>query len=538
MAVSDTHAAIDASAAQLPGALAAADYLPILPVVICFLAGAVMLILRKRTAWHGWIAIPALSLLTLTDLLLLRRVAGEGPQTMMMGGWRAPFGIAFTADLAGTLFATVGAMVALACGLFALVSISAEERRYGFFPFLFLMMGGVSGAFLTGDIFNLYVWFEVLLIGSFGLLILGSRHQQLDGAIKYCFLNLVGTTLFLIATGYLYGWFGTLNMADIARKAADQPAGGGLYTIAALYLVAFGMKAAGFPLNAWLPASYHTPRFVVSALFAGLLTKVGVYALIRVLLMLLAPQQQDLAFILAWVAGLTMMVGALGALAQTDLRRLLNYVVISGIGTIFVGIAAPGALGAGGDGAVGLSGALFYALHSIVVMTGLYLAAGVATDRAGSSSLHDMGGLWRGHVGFAAMMLVLLFAVSGLPPFSGFWPKLMLVRASFAAGMPWLGAAVLASGFLVTIASARVFALAFWRSKPEHEATAVEPARYEHLDGPKPRGADAMLPILGLVCLVLAAGLWPQWLAGLTRTAAAGILDPGAYLHSVFGAAP
>ena len=172
-------------------------------------------------------------------------------------------------------------MVAFVGSIYAVDDINTSGRRYGFYPFLLVLMAGVSGAFLTGDIFNLYVWFEVLLISSFGLLILGSEREQIDGALKYAVLNLMATTLFLITVGYLYAIFGTLNMADIAVKVRDYADTAPLMTLTALFVLAFSMKAAAFPVNFWLPASYHTPRVVVSALFAGLLTKVGVYALIR-----------------------------------------------------------------------------------------------------------------------------------------------------------------------------------------------------------------------------------------------------------------
>ena len=549
--------------AMVEAALAPSDYLVVAPVVVCLVFGAILLMIRKRIDWHPFLAIPGFFLVLAADVLLLLKVAAEGPQTMMMGGWKAPFGIAFTVDMLGALFVTASGFVAFAAAIYASVSISRTERRYGFFPFLFLMMAGVSGAFLTGDVFNLYVWFEVLLIGSFGLLILGSEHEQLDGATKYCFLNLVATTLFLITTGYLYGLFGTLNMADIAEKAGGFENDGALLTIVVLFLVAFSAKAAAFPLNFWLPASYHTPRFVVSALFAGLLTKVGVYALIRIVLMLFPPQHAELAPLIAWVAALTMLVGAFGALAQSDLRRLLNYFVVAGIGTIFAGLAlvggegTPGAaslasaaaaatpdvvasaaaplLPAAGNLVVGLSGAVFYALHSIVVMTALYLAAGTAARIAGSSSLRDMGGLWRGKPALAALMLVFLFAVSGLPPFSGFWPKVVLVRGAFQAGLPWLGAVILFTGFLMTVASARIFALAFWRNAPEPAVAGVPGGSFDPQGEASP--ALSMAPLLILAAFVVAAGVMPQWLVTLTDIAARGVVAPAAYLGSVFGGA-
>ena len=530
--------------AMTPVPVEAMDYLIVLPVVLCFLFGAAMLMMRKRVDLHPFVAIPGLVLLLAVDLGLLWRVYTGGTVTMMMGGWLPPFGIAFTVDLMGALFLTAAGVVALACGIYASASVDRIERRYGFFPFLFMMMGGVSGAFVTGDIFNLYVWFEVLLIGSFGLMVLGSRDEQLDGATKYCFLNLVGTTFFLIATGYLYGLFGTLNMADIAQKAAAMENTAPLFTLVALYFVSFAMKAAAFPLNSWLPASYHTPRFVTSALFAGLLTKVGVYAAIRVMLMLFPPERAELSGVIAWVAALTMLVGGLGALAQSDLRRLLNYMVIAGIGTILVGLSLPDLAPGTAEGplTVGMSGAIYYALHSIVVMTALYLAAGVAAHLTGSSSLHHMGGLWRHNPLFAALVLMLLFAVSGLPPFSGFWPKVFLVRASIGADMPWLAATVLFSGFLLTIASARVFALGFWRPLPAAMAAGSEDERKqivkENFSAAGPEKAFSLVPLLLLTGFVVAAGVWPEWLLAMTDTAATGVIDPSGYIGSVFGGRP
>ena len=278
-------------------------------------------------------------------------------------------------------------------------------------------MTGVCGAFITGDIFNLYVWFEVLLISSYGLLVLGNDRIQLDGAVKYGVLNLIGTNLFLIATGLLYGIFGTLNMADLAQKVAalDNPASGTLATVAALYFLAFAMKAAAFPVNFWLPASYHTPNIVVSAVFAGLLTKVGVYALIRIFVLILPASRGYMADVIALVAIATLLTGALGALAQSEVRRLLGYLVIAGIGSMLAGVAVGSTLA--------VSGAIFYAVHSIIVMTALYLAAGIMNLMAGSYDLRKLGGLYQKSAAFAGVFLVLGFAVSGLPPFSGFWPK-------------------------------------------------------------------------------------------------------------------
>lgn len=505
--------ALDLSTAMLTAPVPAAHWLVILPVALCIVLGALLLTLRSRIHLHAPIAIAGLTALVVINALLLQKVIAEGPVTMVMGRWLPPFGIAFTADLFGVLMALAGAIAALAASLYALSDTDAGHRRFGFFPLLLLLMAGVSGAFLTGDVFNLYVWFEVLLISSFGLLILGSEPRQIDGAMKYAVLNLIATTLFLVAVGYLYAIFGTLNMADIAEKAAGLRDGAPLMTLAALFLFAFAMKAAAFPVNFWLPASYHTPRTVVSALFAGLLTKVGIYALIRVMIMLMPVEREELSLLIAILGAATVLSGTLGALAESDIRRVLGYTVISGIGSMLIGIS----IGTPG----GVSGAIFYALQSIVLMTALYLAAGIAGRLGGSFSLVSLGGLYRANGWFAAVSLMLFFAASGLPPFSGFWPKLMLVKASLDVAAWWLAAALLTGGFLSTICFGRLFLLAYWRP-------AAAPL------APVAVGWTAAAPLIALTALVTLFGVLPEQLLSLTQQAAENLADPTAYIHSVF----
>ncbi len=517
-----TTAPIDLSAAMVMAPTPLADWLVIAPMGLMIGLGAILLMVRHRLHLHGWIAIPGLVALVVMDSLLLWRVAHHGPFTMTAGRWLPPFGISFTADLLGALFALAAALVALAAGIYALRDINATGRRYGFFPFLLLLMAGVTGAFLTGDIFNLYVWFEVLLISSFGLLILGSEREQIDGALKYAILNLIGTTLFLISVGYLYAIFGTLNMADIARQADSHIGTAPLMTLCTLFILAFAMKAAAFPVNFWLPASYHTPRIVVAALFGGLLTKVGVYAMMRVMVMLFPLQREELSLLLAVSAALTMVIGALGALAQNDLRRMAGFAVIAGIGNVMAGIAIGGMMGVGG--------AILYGLHSIVAMTALYLLVGEAARLGGSWSLQTLGGIYRQAPWLAAAAFVIFFATAGLPPFSGVWPKIVLLKAALDIGAWWLSAAILVSAFLLTLTLGRVFLLAFWRQRPVHapgSAPAVPVA---------PGAWERSLPLGGLVALLVIFGIFPEVPLRLSQAAAASLADPTAYIQSVFPA--
>ncbi|PWK75769.1 Na+/H+ antiporter subunit D [Aminobacter sp. AP02] len=507
---------IDKTAAMIAAPVPAADWLVIAPVLLPILAGAVLLMIRHSVRWHAVLSVAVLAVLVGANGLLLRRVLAEGPVSMTMGSWLPPFGISFTVDALGAVFSLTASIVAVCCCVSSVRDVDATGRRYGFYPFLLLMMAGVSGAFLTGDVFNLYVWFEVFLISSFGLLILGSEKSQIDGATKYAILNLVGTTLFLIATGYLYGTFGTLNMADLATKAGQIGDAAPLMTLASLFLLAFAMKAAAFPVNFWLPASYHTPPAITGALFGGLLTKVGIYALLRILVMIFAVEGVALAGVIGWVAVATMLLGALGALAQSDIRRIAGFLVISGVGTMLAGIAL------GGNG--GLSGAIFYALHSMPALSALYLLGGLVRQRGGSFSLHQLSGLYGASPFLTLLAFIISLAVAGLPPGSGLWPKVMLVRAALDSGAWQIAAAILLSGFLATIALGRVFILAFWRT----EIAGVQAV------------AGGSMSIMGCCAVViltlamLAMGVMPEPFVRVSGTAASGLLDASSYVRAVF----
>lgn len=507
---------VDLASAIVTAPTATADWLVIAPVVIPILTGALLLMIRHRMRVHGIVALGGLILTVLCAALLLARVLEHGPVVMTMGRWLPPFGISFAADALGALLAFTGATVGLVCAIYSFGDIDTAGRRYGFYPFLMLMMAGAGGAFLTGDIFNLYVWFEVFVISSFGLLVVGDGASRIDGAVKYAIPNLVATTLFLIATGYLYGVFGTLNMADLHGKVAAAGSEAPMATLATLYLVAFGMKAAAFPVNFWLPASYHTPKIVTSALFGGLLTKVGIYALLRVLVMIMPAERVMLSPLIRWVAIATMLAGALCALAQTDIRRMLGFVLISGIGVMLAGLSV-------GDGA-GLSGTILYAIHSMLVTTALYLLAGTIRDAGGSFSLAGLSGLYDRAPMLAAFALLLALAIAGLPPGSGLWPKVVLVKASLDAGLGWLAAAILISGLLTTVVFGRVFLLAFWRTETE----GALPGRRRRIP------PLAFVALAALLAPSLAMGLYPEPFVSAARGAAAGLLDPARYVDAVF----
>ncbi len=231
------------------------------------------------------------------------------------------------------------ALIGLAIAIYSLASTGPDHEKFGYYPLMHLLLAGVAGAFLTGDIFNLYVWFEVMLVASFALLILGGEKAQMEGAIKYVTLNLLASVIFLTAIGLLYGMVGTLNMADIALRLREAEHQGMVEVLAVMFMLAFGIKAAAFPLFFWLPASYHTPPVAVSALFAGLLTKVGVYSLFRVFTLMFDETLDYTQDLLLWGAAFTMVTGVLGAAAQYEFRRILSFHIVSQIGYMILGLA-------------------------------------------------------------------------------------------------------------------------------------------------------------------------------------------------------
>ncbi len=494
-----------------------ADWLVVAPLCIGFAFGALCLMMRKNVAQQTRLALAGLVLFFASTVGLFINVLENGTIVMAMGRWLPPFGITFTVDLLGAIFALATGFVGLAIGVYSIADADKSERRYGYYPFLLMMLAGVASAFLTGDIFNLYVWFEVLLISSFGLIILGSRRAQLDGALRYSFLNLVATTLFLIAVAYTYGIFGTLNMADIARKSGEMSEIGPRATIAALFLFAFGMKAAAFPVNAWLPASYHTPLISVSAVFAGLLTKVGIYALLRLFMTMFPGDLPDLSITIAIIAALTMLLGALGALAQTDMRRALGFIVISGIGIMLAGLPLASQ--------TSLTGTVFYAMHSMVIMTALYMKVGIMGRQMGTFDLHRAGGLYARYPALAFAFFILVLSASGLPPLSGLWPKIYLVKASLDVGIWWLAGAILLSGLLTTIALVRVFSFSFWRDRPEG------PEQDHALEIDQP----GLFAALALIAISLVAGLYPEPFIQVADRVAFELLHPIEYIEAVFG---
>ena len=487
--------------------------LPVLPVALPLAAAIVLIALRHRTGLSRVLAVSANVATLVASLQLVATVRDHGVQVLQFGGWPAPFGIVFAVDMLSALMVAVTMVVSTATLLFATRALDRSHEEFFFYPLFQLLLVGVNGAFLTGDIFNLFVWFEVLLISSYALMALGGEANQLQETFKYLLVNIVSSALFLVAVALTYAAAGTLNMAHLAVRLPqlDQPAV--VAVLAVLFGLVFSIKAALFPVYMWLPRSYFAPSAVVSALFGGLLTKVGVYALFRVTLLLF----RDVAFVqptLLFVAGATMLFGVLGALSQWDMKRVLSYHIISQIGYMIMGLAilTP----------AGLAGGIFYIVHHILVKTSLFLIAGSVQISRGTTNLRRLGGVMETEPILAGLFFVAGLGLAGAPPLSGFVAKFALVRSGLNIEAYGLVTVSVLVSFLTLFSMMKIFRYVFWQEE-EQAGTAVAGGRVR------------LASILILVALGAALGLGASWTMPYAELAAEQLLDRSAYIAAVLG---
>ncbi|MFI7582688.1 Na+/H+ antiporter subunit D [Kocuria sp. M1N1S27] len=398
-----------------------------LAVIIPFLGAALSLLLLRRNALQRTVAIGSLVLTLAVETLVLVSTWDVGPQAVHLGGWEAPWGIVMVVDQLSSLMLVVSTLVSLAVLVYASGQGVADGDDEGpisiFHPSFLILVAGVSNAFLAGDLFNLYVGFEILLTASYVLMTMGGTVQRIRTGVTYVVVSVISSVLFLITIAMIYAATGTVNMADLSVKLQSLPVGTQMQ-LHLMLLIAFGIKAAVFPLSFWLPDSYPTASAPVTAVFAGLLTKVGVYSIIRTETVLFPGDRLD--DLLMWVALLTMVVGILGALAQIDIKRMLSFTLISHIGYMIFGVAV------GTQEA--LSATVYYVAHHIVIQTSLFLVAGLIERRGGSTNVDRLAGMARISPLLALLYLVPALNLGGIPPFSGFLGKTGLLQAGVDRG--------------------------------------------------------------------------------------------------------
>ncbi|MGK2902783.1 MAG: Na+/H+ antiporter subunit D [Mycobacterium sp.] len=524
-----------------------ASILTPLPVLIPTIAAAITMVAGRRPRLQQLISLTSLTAVVAVCAVLLYLVDRDGTVAVQVGGWgqsqpgMGPLGITLVADRLSVLMLVVSSIVLLAVVFYAIgqgISDGDERQPVSIFqPTYLVLSAGVCTAFLAGDLFNLFVGFEVLLAASFVLLTIGGSAERVRAGIAYVMVSMVSSLIFLIGIALVYATTGTLNMAEMAVRLDDVPDGTRTALFAVL-LVAFGIKAAVFPLSTWLPDSYPTAPAPVTAVFAGLLTKVGVYAIIRAHSLLFPGGRLDNVLMVA--ALLTMLVGILGAIAQSDIKRLLSFTLVSHIGYMVFGIALGNHLG--------MSGAVYYVAHHIIVQTTLFLVVGLIERQAGASTLQRLGGLAAASPLLAFVFVIPALNLGGIPPFSGFIGKVALLEAGARDGsaLAWIlvGGSVITS-LLTLYAVTRVWTKAFWRARadaPEGALSNTTPAALIDDDddiafadrddvGRMPVGM--LLPTGALIAVGLALTVAAGPIYAYSERAAEQILDRGQYTSAV-----
>jgi len=507
-----------------------------LVVLVPLIGAAIALVLGKRPRLQRIASIVALVIVLGIGSTLLYLVDTVGPMSMQVGGWAAPFGIVLVVDRLAALMVVVSALVLLAVLVFSvgqgLADGDSETPVSIYYPTYLILATGVFNAFIAGDLFNLYVGFEILLVSSYVLITLGGTEARIRAGTTYIVVSLVSSMLFLASIAMIYGAVGTVNIAQISLRMAEIPMDVQI-VIHVMLLVAFGIKAAIFPLSFWLPDSYPTAPAPVTAVFAGLLTKVGVYAIIRTETIIFPGSELNTALMI--VALLTMVIGVLGAVAQADIKRLLSFTLVSHIGYMILGIS----LGT----VAGTSAAIYYIVHHIVVQTTLFLGAGLIERQGGSTSITRLGGLLKAAPVIAVLFFLPALNLGGIPPFSGFIGKLALFEATAELGTP-LAFVLIGSGALVSLltlyALMRVWNMAFWR--PAADVKDYESPLLDNIsEAPGGRTVKAVRSIprlmiaatAGMVAVTIALTVFAGPLFALSTRAGEGIETPRTYIGIV-----
>jgi multicomponent Na+:H+ antiporter subunit D len=496
-----------------------ADVFPLLIGVPLVGAALSLLLNRRPTAQRllgtvvliGTVALAAITMITVADGTVV---------TTRVGGWDASIGIVLAADPLAGLMLVVSSVMLLAVLVYAIGSARTRDQAPYFHPVYLTLAAGVYASFLTADLFNLFVAFEVMLVSSYVLITLGGSRDQVRHGMTYVVISLLASTLFITAVGLLYAATGTVNLADLAVALEDvDPALRS--ALGLLLLVVFGIKAAIFPLFSWLPDSYPTAPSPVTAVFAGLLTKVGVYAIMRTQT-LLFPTSGTASAVLLVLAGLTMTVGVLGAIAQDDVKRILSFHIISQIGYMIFGV--------GLFSLAGLAGAVLYIVHHIIVKTTLFLVAGIVEHSTGTGLLRRLGGMLHSAPAYAVLFLLPALSLAGIPPLSGFVAKLALVQAGLAVDQWAIVAVSLAVSLLTLFSMTKIWNGVFW-GRPDEPSPVVEAHGVERLAvSPLMVGATSVL-VAGSVIVAVAAG--PIY--AVSERAAMVLLHRDAYIDAVVG---
>lgn len=494
--------------------------LAVVPVLIPFLTGVLLvLMLRQSGSARRSLSLASFFLQAIFMASFATMVYKAGTVVSPLGSWTDPIGIVLVADKAAVLLAVLATVVSLAAALTGTAENAAKAENPLRQPLLHFLLSGIQLSFLTGDLFNLFVAFEVMLLASYALMSLEAKQSEIRQTFPYVLLNVLSSAFFLAACGFTYALFGTLNFAQISEAAtamASTPEGTVRVALLTGFLaVVFSIKAGMFPLYYWLPNSYPTLPPAVVAVYAGLLTKVGLFVLLRLLGTVMPPIMDPLYALIAVLGGASMIFGVLGAISRSSVREILAFHSLSQVGFMLLGI--------GIFTPFGFAACLFFMIHHSMVKAGLFLTAGGIIFHLGTDSLKKTGGLWRAQPLFRLSFLLLALSLAGLPPFSGFWAKLWVLLEGLREGHYVLIAVALVASILTLASMVKIWLNAFWNDPPE----GTDPPALQ----PQPAGLRMGISLLLAVSLAMVFLVQPIW--QISREAADDLFHPTSYIQSV-----
>lgn len=484
----------------------------VLPLIVPVITAILLVFLREHVLLQRILSLCTFAFVVIISVVLLLEVHQQGVMRIDFSGWLPPFGILFVADSFAVLLVLVANIVAAICLLYAIFTIGEHYEKMYFYPFVLLMVAGVNGSFLTGDIFNLFVCFEVMLLASYALISLGGGKIQLREALKYVLINIVASWIFLVALAFLYGTIRTLNMAHISLRVMEAGADPLITTVGLVFLIVFSLKA-GLLLFFWLPGSYSAPPTAIAALFAALLTKVGIYALVRTFTLLFTTNIEVTHTILSVMAGLTIIAGCMGALAGRDVRTIASYNVLIGVGFIVAGLAI------GTESA--LQGVTYYLMHDMVVKAMLFLAVGMMIYVTGETIIDKMSGLIRNYPFFGWLFFIMMCSLAGIPPLSGFLGKVLIGQGAIEGGNFVLLGLGFLSSLIVLYSLLRIFLSSFFGE------TIIS------IEDEKPLPKRVVLPLTLLTVCTIGLGIGAEWMSPYVKDAAETLHTPSIYIDAV-----
>ncbi|WP_400242977.1 Na+/H+ antiporter subunit D [Niallia sp. JL1B1071] len=480
------------------------------PILIPLLTGIILIFFYKKIILQRIFSLLSISASIIITLFMIEQIKNEGIQTVNLSNWDAPFGITIVSDMVSALLVLTTNIIAFCCIIYSFKGMERERETYFYYSIIQFLLVGVTGAFSTGDIFNLFVFFEVMLMASYVLLVLGNTKIQLRETVKYIIVNVVASALFVIAVAYIYSVVGTLNMALISERISEVGGAGILTVIAVLFLIVFGLKGAIFPLFFWLPGSYNAAPIPILALFGALLTKVGVYSIARTY-SLFFYEDSYVFSLLGILALITIILGAIGSIAYNDVKKIIIYNIVTAIGVILFGFST--------FNAVSLSGSIFYLLHDMIIKGALFLLIGVMIYITGTSNLKYMSGLMKQYPLLAWTFFIAALGLAGIPPLSGFVGKLLIIQGAFEESNYIGSFIVVLSSLFVLLSVIKIFVKGFWGEESDNVTK-------------KPVKA-LLLPGCILVLLSFLIGIGAEVLSPYISLAAENLLQPENYIHAV-----